>query len=225
MSDAITILIVEDDIQLLNSNRLALETEGYCVLAAECLREAQALMAQEDPDLVVLDIMLPDGSGLDFLQELRKSSSVPVLLLTALDKSIDVMKGLETGADDYLTKPFDVGVFRTRIKALLRRASQVPETITRGALRLDIASGQAFLSDTDLLLTQKEFSLLLLFVQNEGRTLKPEELYEKVWKQPMLGDSQSLRTIASRLRIKLEGSGFDIETLYKEGYRFLAVNK
>ena len=215
-----TVFLIEDDAALLNSNRLLLESEGFIVLAAGTLAEARRHLSNVTPDVVVLDIMLPDGNGLDFLSEMRKSSAVPVLLLTALTTNADMINGLEAGGDDYLPKPFDVGVFLTRVKAILRRAGNVPEALTKGALKLNLLSGQAFVNAKDLMLAQKEFSLLSLFMQHENQIMSADYLYEKVWGQPMQSDANAVKVMVSRLRKKLEGSGYTVTTEYGAGYRF-----
>ena len=215
-----TILLVEDDAKLLNSNRLLLESEGCNVLAAETIAAAREQLRRVTPDAAVLDIMLPDGNGLGFLREIRGFSAVPVLLLTALGTNADVIKGLEAGGDDYLPKPFDVGVFLTRVRAMLRRAEHVPETLAKGAVKLSISSGQAFLNGVDMLLPQKEFALLLLFAQNENRVLAAEYLYEKVWGYPMNENVNAVRFQISRLRKKMAGTGYTIVAEYGGGYRF-----
>jgi DNA-binding response OmpR family regulator len=218
-----TILLVEDDINLLNSNRLLLESEGYHVLTAGTLAAARKHMKKTRPDAVVLDIVLPDGNGLAFLEELRRATDTPVMLLTALGTDADVMRGLEKGGDDYLPKPIADGVFLTRIKAIMRRASSVPETLTKGALKLNILSGQAFLDEEDMMLAQKEFNLLSLFVQHENKTLATGYLYEKAWGQPMKCDANAVKVMVSRLRKKLEESDYTITAEYGEGYRFTKV--
>jgi len=220
MNDNKVILLIEDDENLLNSNRLLLESEGYYVLSAETLATAKKLMRKITPDAIVLDILLPDGYGLDFLKEIRQTMAVPVLLLTALDQSADIIKGLNAGGDDYLSKPFDTGVFLTRIKAMLRRAAHIPDVLQKGTLKISVTSGQAFINGKDMLLAQKEFNLLSLFAQHEGRTMTAEYLYEKVWGQPMGDNANAVKVMVSRLRKKLEGSGYTVTAEYGEGYRF-----
>lgn len=214
------ILLIEDDARLVNSNRLLLESEGYHVLTAGTLKTAWSRLAAITPHLIVLDILLPDGNGLDFLKALRRVSAAPVLLLTALNTNLDIVKGLEAGGDDYLPKPFDVDVFLTRIKAMLRRAAHVPETLEKGALTLSLTSRQAFLYGEDLLLPQKEFALLLLFAQHEDRLLSVEFLYEKVWGRVMNDDTNAVKFQISRLRKKLADSEYTISAEYGGGYRF-----
>ena len=220
MNENKVILLIEDDIKLLNSNRLILESEGYHVLAAKTLATAREHMRKVTPDIIVLDIILPDGNGLDFLSELRRSSAIPVLLLTALGTDADIIKGLEKGGDDYLPKPVAVDILLTRVKAMLRRAVLVPETLTKGALKLNIISSHAFMGETDMMLAQKEFNLLTLFAQHENQIMTVEYLYDKVWGQPMKDDANAVKVMVSRLRKKLEGSGYTITAEYGEGYRF-----
>jgi DNA-binding response OmpR family regulator len=216
------ILLIEDDAKLLNSNRLLLESEGYIVLAAPTLATARKYLKKVAPDTIVLDILLPDGNGLDFLVELRATSAIPVLLLTSLGTESDVIRGLEKGGDDYISKPIIEGVFLTRIKTMLRRAANVPETLSMGALKLNLLSGQAFVDGRDMMLTQKEFNLLSLFAQNENRIMAAEQLYEKVWGQSMADNAKAIKYQVYRLRKKLEGSGYTIAAEYGDGYRFEA---
>lgn len=214
------ILLVEDNEQIMHGNERMLKRRGYEVITALTLAEARTALQAQMPDLLVLDIMLPDGNGLDFIAELRKYSQTPVLLLTGLTAAEDVVRGLTAGGDDYLPKPYDFDVLLARVEALLRRAQQVPERIQKGRLCLDVTADVATLDGVDLLLSQKEFSLLLIFVQNEERYISSEYLYEKVWKQPMAGDSNALRSTLKRLRAKLEGSGYCIALSKGEGYQF-----
>jgi DNA-binding response OmpR family regulator len=149
------ILMVEDDPQIQAVNRNMLTRRGYDVLCAMNLAEARGLLENDPPDAVVLDIMLPDGSGLDFLRELRKNGDdTPVLLLTALSKDSDVVRGLESGGDDYLPKPYNYDVLAARVDALMRRRGMaVPvRSIEKGGLTLDLIAGRAFVNGEDLLL-------------------------------------------------------------------------
>lgn len=214
------ILLVEDNEQIMRGNERMLKRRGYEVITALTLGDARKAMETQNPDLFVLDIMLPDGSGLDFMTALRQHSQAPVLLLTGLTTPEDIVRGLSQGGDDYLTKPYDFGVLLARIEALLRRAGHIPDRLTKGRLSLDITADVAMLDGTDLLLTQKEFALLLTFAQNEERFICGEYLYEKAWKAPLSSDSNTLKTTINRLRQKLKGSGYRIEWSRGEGYRF-----
>ena len=216
------VLLIEDNKQIMDGNSRMLEREGFDAPAALTLAEARAHIEQCKPNAIVLDIMLPDGSGLDFMRELRESenSGIPVLLLTGLTTKEDIIRGLKAGGDDYLTKPYDFSELMARIEALLRRAERVPETIAKGCLTLDATAGVAAVDGIDLLLNKKEFALLLIFVQNEGRVIDYEYLYERVWKSPMANDSNALNTTMSRLRPKIKGSGWCIVLSKGEGYCF-----
>jgi DNA-binding response OmpR family regulator len=216
------ILLVEDNEKIMAGNKWMFERQGYEVAAALTLTEARASISKNRTDAIVLDIMLPDGNGLDFMRELRagENSGIPILLLTGLAAKEDVLRGLKSGGDDYLTKPYDFDILLERVESLLRRAERVPEILTKGRLSLNVTAGVAMLDGTDLLLTQKEVSLLLVFFQNEGRLIGAECLYEKVWKTPMANDGSALKNAVYKLRKKLTGSGYMIKSERGEGYIF-----
>lgn len=216
------ILLVEDNEKILRCNKRMLEWEGYTVSEATTLDKARAHLMESLPDVIVLDIMLPDGSGLDFMCELRGGTraGIPILLLTGLTTQEDILRGLKSGGDDYLTKPYNFEILLARVEALLRRSERVPERIAKGRLTLDVAASVASLDGVDLLLTQKEFALLLIFVQNPERFINGEYLYEKVWKQPLTKDTSALKSSIKRLRSKINGSGWQITWSRGEGYCF-----
>lgn len=224
------ILLVEDNPDIQAVNKRMLERLGtYNVRLAMSLAQAREMYKKSPPSVMVLDIMLPDGSGLDFLKELRRNdsarpsgvtASVPVLLLSALGTPEDIVAGLKSGGDDYLPKPYDYNVLLARIQALLSRAERIPETISIDAFVFNLISSQAFAYGEDLGLSQKEFGILLLLAQNEGKALNAEHVYEKVWAQPMSGDSQAIQTVISRIRKKIEPIGYGISTLRGKGYVF-----
>jgi DNA-binding response OmpR family regulator len=221
-SESRLVLLVEDNEQIMAGNKRFLERQGFDIAAAMTLAETRAHMEKRRPDVVVLDIMLPDGSGIDFMGELRESENpgIPVLLLTGLTTKQDIVNGLKAGGDDYLTKPYDFSELLARIEALLRRSARVPETISKGRLSFDMTANVAMLDGTDLQLTPKEFALLLMFIQNEERLIDMESLYEKVWKRQMAGDSQAVKKTVNRLRPKIKGSGYCIVSSKSEGYCF-----
>ncbi len=214
------LLLVEDNPRIQLANKDMLELLGYQVAIAMNLAQAREQLQAQNPDVVVLDIMLPDGSGLEFLQQLRKKTNLPVLLLTALGSNDDTVQGFAAGADDYLAKPYDYRVLAARVEALLRRAHQLPKLLQKGALQFDILANQAFLNGKDLLLTKKEFAVLLFLTKHEGQALNSKRLYETVWKQPMLGDDGAVKNTVYRLRKKL-GPGFCIQyDTQQDGYIF-----
>jgi len=214
-----TILLIEDDIDLLENNTEYLQRHGYRVLTSETLADAAAVLAHEHVDLILLDINLPDGSGLDFIVEIRETSDVPVIFLTCRTDRADMIGGLTSGGCDYITKPFDFGVMLARIEAQLRQARSA-KTLTRGSLMLDMVSGRAYLNGEDMQLTKKEFAVLRILVESGGKAFTKESLYETVWGQPMNNNDTALKTSISRLRKKLEADGFSITASRSEGYRF-----
>jgi len=217
------ILLVEDDIHIQTVNKNILEDEGgYNVSLAMNLAEARSAIAESSPDLIMLDIMLPDGSGLDFLIELRESGcEIPILLLTALGETKDKVAGLRLGSDDYLAKPYDYDELLARIETILHRGARQAEPLLKfGTFSIDIENGTVLLNNTDLNLSWIEFRLLHLLARNKDQTMSAESLYEAVWKQKMGDDSRALISTASRLRKKLAGSGYTITFMRNQGYRF-----
>lgn len=217
-----SILMVEDNVNVLHLNRSVLERQGYTVFCAESLREARDLLIKHPGiDVAVLDIMLPDGNGLDFAGEVRQAVGCPVLMLTSRRSHNDIVEGLTGGADDYLTKPYRIEELSARIKSLLIKREKTPVRVAeRGPLSLDIPSGRAFLHGDDLLLQPREFAVLLTLMQHENQLLTAESLYETAWNLPGTGDVSAVKTTVSRLRKKLGGSGFSIEFERGGGYCF-----
>lgn len=219
-----TILLVEDNLEILKANAFMLEWEGYTVRCAENVEQARAHIKGGMPDLLVLDIMLPDGSGLAFCEEVRRRrEDVSILFLTALGKSSDIIMGLRTGGDDYLAKPYEYDVLLARIEALLRRSLAKRQVMERGPLRLELPAMRAYVNGRDALLTQKEFLILLTLVRREDESISPEELYRIAWGGDAAGDTRAVRPQVSRLRGKLElhgGLPFTIATEYGRGYVF-----
>ena len=216
-----TILCVEDELKILTNNRDVLTKAGYAVLTAENLGQARGHLSKQTPDAIVLDIMLPDGNGLGYLKELRAAGNrVPVIMLTAWNRNADIVGGLRAGANDYLGKPFDYEVLIARLEALFRNVGEVPDSVEKGPLKLKAKTMRAYLRGEDMNLKPKEFSLLLAFVENEGRVMSAEQLYETVWETTMNDDNRTLKKHISDLRKNLEESGYAISTVYGGGYRF-----
>lgn len=226
MSDKGSVLLVEDDQAILRTNRRILEREGFAVLCAQTLAEARERLAFHRPDVLVLDIMLPDGSGLDFCGEIRGDTAAPVLFLTALDEKHEIVEGLEAGGNDYITKPYSVDEFAARVKAHYDLARRIRQSVgkerllIRGPLELDIVAQRAYLNGEDMLLSPKEFALLLFLMREEGNAISNEALYGDVWNQPMSGDESAVKNAVYRLRKKLESSGYTIRYHRGRGYRF-----
>jgi DNA-binding response OmpR family regulator len=215
-----TILLVEDNPHIMDANSEALKLEGYRVLEAETIAQAKILYERESPDLIVLDIMLPDGDGISFCKELRRDSKTPVLFLTALGQKDERLAGLGVGGDDYLPKPYDIDELIARIAVIIRRSDSIPDTITKGNLVIKIPSSQVVVNGEAIRLSQNEFSLLLVFVQNEGKVFDEAQLYYKVWGQKMESDNQAVQAAISRLRKKIGSSGYNVVHLREQGYVF-----
>ena len=217
------ILLVEDCEELNDANSRALTLRGYNVATALTLAEARLRLLEEEPDIILLDVGLPDGDGMDFCKEIRSATMAHILFLTAKAEHEDTVRGLYYGGDDYLTKPFHPEELLARIESIMRRRAldkKQAQTITRGTLVLDIVATQAFVEGEDLLLTPKEFSLLVLLAQNEEVVLSADFVYESVWKAPLVGDKNSMQAIVSKLRQKLEDSAYSIDTVRGKGYVF-----
>ncbi|MDR0496007.1 MAG: response regulator transcription factor [Treponema sp.] len=223
-----TILLVEDNPKVMRNNKNLLQSQGAKVLTAANIAKAREHIETSRLDAAVIDIMLPDGSGFNLMKEIRSASrseisTLPVLLLTAMGESEDIVNGLSSGADDYLAKPYDLKVLAARVEALLRRSSS-PRTLPQncvniGQLRFDLFTNQAYVSNKDLELTQKEFTLLFLLAQNEGKTLSAQYLYETAWKLPF-DETSLLKVHISNLKKKLSDKTVEIviETSYGGGY-------
>ena len=217
------LLLVDDDPMLQIVNKKALNEKGYKVQQAYTLTDAWTMYKKEKPKAIILDIILPDGNGFDFLRELRKSSSVPVLILTAMSASDQIAHGLKTGSDYYITKPYDRSVFLAAVESMLRRAEIVPEILECDQFKLYPAAGIALLDGKDMLLTQKEYSILQLLVQqllvlNAEEVVSAESIYEKVWMQEMVDDRNALKQTIYKLREKLADTKYTITNMRNKGY-------
>ena len=215
------ILIAEDDTALRNGIALALKQEGRQVDVCPDLNSARAFLAAQEVDLLLLDINLPDGSGLDFCRELRQHSSLPVLFLTANDTELDEVMGLEAGGDDYITKPFSLAVLRARVDAALRRGHAPTQVFTCGDLRFDFGQLMFTKAGQELSLSKTEQRLLRLLVENRDRTLTRERLLDAVWDGGEFVDENALSVAVGRLRGKVEDDPKHpdhIQTVYGLGY-------
>lgn len=215
-----TILLVEDNPHIMKINHASLMMEGYQILeaatAAECLR----MLETNDVDLIILDIMLPDGNGVALCSEIKHKYEIPILFLSALDENKDIIAALRAGGDDYMPKPYDIGVLIARVEARLRSTHREKRFFYFEDLKLDTVSRIGYSKDKDLLLTQKEFSLLLQLARNNGQIITKEKLYESVWGRPLVTDSTALYTAISRLNTKLadENTEITISYLRNKGY-------
>ena len=215
-----TILLVEDNPNIIKINSELLKLRGYDVLQAETIAKAKDQLRWHNVDLIVLDIILPDGSGLDLCRELKAHLNIPILFLTALGENQDVVDGLRAGGDDYLAKPYDFEVLIARIEARLRSAADVHRYFLYGCLKLDTVSLTGYVKNVDIQLTQKEFSVLLILAKNAERKVTQSELMREVWGEESDKENRALWTLISRLRKKLnsEVSRLEISSLRGGGY-------
>jgi DNA-binding response OmpR family regulator len=207
VSVATRVLTVEDDARIRSALRLALEDEGYDVEEAGDAESALTLQGQHPSDVVLVDLMLPGKSGFDLCRELRTSSGVPIIIVTARDDTHDVVAGLEAGADDYVTKPFVVKELTARIRSLLRRSSSttdMPDKLSFGPLEVRPEAGTVLFHEEDVALTKTEFRLLCELAYNAGIVLSREQLLERVWGYDYFGDARLVDAHIRRLRTKIE---------------------
>lgn len=217
-----SILIVDDERNIIELAKLYLERDGYKVEGVMNGKDALAKQVTLDPDLIILDLMLPDIDGFEICRQIRTKSSVPILMLTARKEDIDKIVGLELGADDYLTKPFNPRELVARVKAILRRyqsGTQPSEIVNLGDLRIDLPGHEVAVSGKPIELRTKEFELLATFIENIGIVLSRERLLEIVWGYDYYGETRTVDVHVNHLRRKLVGSGVEIETFRGTGYK------
>ena len=221
------ILLVEDERSITEPLAEALDRDGFDTEIAGTVAEALEL-ARREPDLVLLDVMLPDGSGFDVCRELRRDSRVPIIMLTARGEESDRIVGLELGADDYVVKPFSAREVVARIRAVLRRTDAPPADETArvvGEVRLDPARREATLRDEPLELSRKEFDLLEALMSRAGKVVRREDLMSEVWDENWFGSTKTLDTHIGWLRRKLDDDPAEprfIHTVRGVGFRFAA---
>ena len=221
-----TILLVDDEPHILELCRMYLEAEGFNTASAQDGQEALALARQVNPDLVVLDLMLPELDGWSVCRLLRQESDVPVIMLTARNADVDKIVGLEMGADDYLTKPFNPRELVARVRAVLRRQqndSVVPATaaMTLGDVVLDPASREVTLAGQPIQLRTKEFDLLQCLMAHPNQVLSREQLLELVWGYEDYGETRTVDVHVAGLRKELKPSRMTIETVWGVGYKLI----
>ena len=217
-----TILIVDDEPNIIELARLYLERDGYKVAGAMNGQDALSNQRSLNPDLIILDLMLPDIDGFEVCRHIRARSTVPILMLTARKEDVDKIVGLELGADDYLTKPFNPRELVARVKAILRRCQmglQPCEIIEVANLHIDLSRHEVTSAGKLVELRAKEFALLAALAQNLGIVLSREKLMEIVWGYDYYGETRTVDVHVNHLRGKIAGSGVDIETLRGTGYK------
>jgi len=228
------ILLVDDEPLITESLTYSLQLEGFEVKTLDEGTHVQDIVEEYQPDLIVLDVMLPGMSGLEVCRRLRETSAVPVIMLTARGEEIDRVLGLEGGADDYLAKPFSFRELLARIRSLLRRveldrqAEESDTSITVDQITLDPQARRAFKAAEELALSAREFDLLSTLMKNAGRAVQREELHDRVWGENWIGDPRTLAVHIRWLRLKIEddpASPKYIQTVRGFGYRFASAEE
>ena len=223
-----TLLFIEDDEAIRTALRLVLEDEGYEVAVAGDGETGLKMFSQIDPDLVLLDLRLPDISGFEVCRSIRRTSITPVIMVTAQTDTSDLVNGFDAGADDYVTKPYSSRELIARIKAVLRRGISDAdlngdlEVISVGPIRLDTARHQASINGNPIALPLKEFELLEFLMRNSGRVLTRSQLIDRVWGGDYFGDTKTLDVHIKRLRAKIEADPANpvlIQTIRGLGYK------
>jgi len=222
------ILLVDDEPLIIKGLRFTLEQEGYEILTAADGEEALEVFHSEPVDLVLLDVMLPKLDGIQVCQRIRETSNVPILMLTAKGEDMDKILGLEYGADDYMTKPFNILEVKARIKTVLRRVSQPVTNEEKKIIRVhdmevNIVNRSVTLGGKEVRLTAKEFDLLQLFITNRGKVFSRETMLETVWKYDYMGDARTVDVHIRRLREKIERNTAQPEFIFTKwgvGYYF-----
>jgi len=223
-----TILLVDDEPIMLKGLKYSLEQDGYAILTAQDGEEALAVFQTNAVDLVLLDVMLPKMDGIQVCQRIREQSNVPIIMLTAKGEDMDKILGLEYGADDYMTKPFNVLEVKARIKSIFRRTFLPVQTEEKKIVRVhdmevNLINRSVSLGGRDIRLTAKEFDLLQLFIQNRGKVFSREAMLETVWKYDYMGDARTVDVHIRRLREKIERTPSQPEFIFTKwgvGYYF-----
>ena len=198
-------LIIEDDENLSRGLAFAFEKDGFSVVGASTLIDAQKICGQCDFDIVILDLNLPDGDGMALCKSIREKSNIPIVILTARDLETDEVSGLSAGADDYITKPFSLSVLRARIETIFRRLDAKNKIIHSGRLRIDTNMGKLYLGDLEIPISSTELRLLKYFMGNAGQVLSKEQLLASLWdNQGNFVDENTLQVNISRIRSKIE---------------------
>jgi DNA-binding response OmpR family regulator len=219
----VKILIIDDEANIIELAKLYLARAGFSIDSAKTGCEGLSKFKAVNPNLIILDIMLPDIDGLELCRRIRAKSQVPILMLSARREDVDKVVGLELGADDYLAKPFNPHELVARVKAILRRTgmSAAPQIIDIYGIHIDLSKREASISGKFLILRAKEFDLLTAFAQNPGVVLSRDRLLNDVWGFDYYGESRTVDVHVNHLRDKLEGSSADIETSRGTGYKLV----
>ncbi len=219
-----TLLLVDDEKNIIELERLYLEKEGYEIQVAYDGKTALEKFRALKPAAIILDLMLPGVDGLEVCRRVRQESDVPILMLTARDQDVDKIVGLELGADDYLTKPFNPRELVARVKAIFRRVNPAPKTqrLSVGDLTIDLDRREVTAGNQQLALRTKEFDVLAVFAQNPGIVLTRDRLLEIAWGYDFPGETRTVDVHVAHLRKKLTGAKTQIETVSGVGYKLVA---
>jgi DNA-binding response OmpR family regulator len=220
------LLIIDDEPSIVETVDMKLRKEGFTTFTADSAEEGMRLYRRVKPDLIILDIMLPQRSGLDFCRAVRRDSATPIIMISAKSEEGDRVKGLEIGADDYLVKPFSLGELLARVKAVLRRSSGEPvrETIERGNLKIDPRSHEAWLNEKAITLSPKEFALLYFLARNAGQVFSREALLDRVWGRDAFVSARTVDVHIRWLRTHVEDDANNptkLITVRGVGYKFV----
>lgn len=226
---ATRILVVDDEKLIVKGLKFSLEQEGYIVDTAYDGEEALEYFYNNEYSVILLDIMMPKLTGTEVCQQIRETSNVPIIMLTAKSEDMDKILGLEYGADDYITKPFNVLEVKARVKAIIRRSSAGNKNVkakdlTIGDMRLDLDGRRVYIEDKEINVTGKEFDVLLLLMNNPGKVYSREDLLHLVWGEDYLGDVRTVDVHIRRLREKIENNPGEpkyVQTKWGVGYFFL----
>lgn len=225
------ILLVEDDLSLINGLSFAIKKQGYMLDIARTSCEEERIWTDGKYDLIILDVSLPDGSGFDICRKIRQTSKIPIIFLTAADEETDIIMGLDIGGDDYITKPFKLAIFMSRINALLRRSdnfNQVNAELNSNGIKVELLKGEVYKNSNQLELTASEYKLLCLFMENPNIVLSSEQILSRLWDcNENYVDNNTLTVYIRRLRMKIEDVPSNpkrIITVRRMGYKWNTID-
>lgn len=231
MGENTTVLIVEDDKYIMSLITICLKDEGYKTVTAVTAKEAMGLFYANNPDIILLDLGLPDMDGMEVIRQIREKSSAPIIVVSAREEESEKIRALDLGADDYMTKPFHMGELLARIRVSERKINSIVnpdnlETFTSGYLVVDYTKGLVFVDDEEVHLTPMEYKLLKLLIANRGKVLTHNYILNQIWGYGETNDAKSLRVFMASLRRKIERDTANPQFILTQvgiGYRFVGV--
>ena len=218
------VLVADDESRIRKLVNDFLSKENYDIIEAGDGQEALDKFYEQSPDLVILDVMMPKFTGLEVCKEIRESSTVPIIILTAKDTESDELNGFSSGADEYIAKPFSPKILVARVNALVRRSNNLntEDVLEAGKIEVDINAHLVKVDGDEIILSVKEFELLCYFISNQGIALSREKILDNVWDYDYFGDARTVDTHVKKLRAKLKEYGSYIQTIWGMGYKFEA---